>query len=258
MSFSGLGGADLSAGAVAVAVAGVLLGAVLRGFTGFGLPLAAVPAMTLVLAPAVAIPAMLLLQILATLQALPGIYRAIHWPALTWLVVGSLAGIPVGTMLLALLPPDEMRLFIGLAMLVAVVVLWRGFRFAHMPGVPARLGVGALAGVMSGAAAMPGPPVVVFFLASPASAAVSRASLQIFFMVTALISLGLATVSGLVTWTTLVLALVLTPALALGSWAGEWLFRRTEGSNYRPAALAVLLVIGAMATGRAVWGLAGF
>lgn len=257
MTLVELGLAELSLGAVAVAVAGVLLGAVLRGFTGFGLPLAAVPAMTLVLAPAVAIPAMLLLQILATLQALPRIWRAIHWPALVWLTAGSLAGIPAGVALLALLPADGMRLFIGLAMLLAVVVLWRGFRFAQMPGVPARLGVGALAGVMSGAAAMPGPPVVVFFLASPASAAASRASLQIFFMATAMISLVLAAGSGLVTWTTLALALLLAPALVAGTWAGEWLFRRTEGRNYRPAALAVLLVIGAAATARAVWGLAG-
>src|SRR3546814_15047462 len=53
------------------------------------------------------------------------------------------------------------------------------------------------------------------------------------------------------------LAVRLTPALALGTWSGEWLFRRTEGRNYRPAALAVLLVIGAMATARALWGQIG-
>lgn len=257
MSFSDFGIDGLSAASIAVAVAGVFVGALLRGFTGFGLPLAAVPALTLVLAPALVVPSMLLLQILATLQALPRIYRAIHWPALAWLGCGALVGIPAGTTLLARLPPDAMRLLIGLVMLVAVAVLWRGFRFAHMPGVPARLGVGVLAGVMSGAAAMPGPPVVVFFLASPASAAVSRASLQTFFMLTGLASLGLATASDLVTWTTVLLALLLTPALALGTWSGEWLFRRTEGRNYRPAALAVLLVIGTVATARALWGLAG-
>lgn len=257
MSLVDFGIQDLSAAAIAMAVAGVFVGALLRGFTGFGLPLAAVPALTLVLAPALVVPAMLLLQILATLQVLPRIYRAIHWPALAWLGMGALAGIPAGTLLLANLSPDAMRLLIGLVMLVAVAVLWHGFRFAHMPGVPARLGVGALAGVMSGAAAMPSPPVVVFFLASPASAAVSRASLQVFFMLTGLASFGLATASGLVTWTTVLLAVLLTPALVAGTWAGEWLFHRTEGRNYRPAALAVLLVIGAVATGRAVWGLAG-
>ena len=50
---------------------------------------------------------------------------------------------------------------------------------------------------------------------------------------------------------------LLAGGLALGTWSGEWLFRRTAGRNYRPAALAVLLVIGAVATARAVWGLAG-
>lgn len=255
LGLADFGLAGLPAGAIAVAVAGVFVGAVLRGFTGFGLPLAAVPALTLVLAPSLVVPVMLLLQILATLQALPRIHRSIHWAALTWLCVGAAIGIPAGTALLAHLPADAMRLLIGLAMLMAVAVLWRGLRFAHMPGVKARLGVGALAGMMSGAAAMPGPPVVVFFLASPATAAVSRASLQTFFMLTGFASLALAGLAGLLSWATIVLAVVLTPALVLGTWAGDWLFRRTEGRNYRPAALAVLLVIGAVATTRAVLGL---
>ncbi len=257
MSLADPGLAGLTAGVVAVALAGVFLGALVRGFTGFGLPLAAVPIMTLVMAPAAAVPSMLLLQILAGLQTLPRIYRSIHWSALVWLAVGAVAGIPIGTGLLALLPPDVMRLLIGVVMLVAVAALWWGFRSEHMPGVPARLGTGIVAGVMSGAAAMPGPPVVVFFLASPASAAVSRASLQFFFMVTGMVSLALATASGLVSWSTVILALVLTPALVIGTWAGEWAFHRTEGRNYRPAAMAVLLAIGAVATARALWGLAG-
>lgn len=255
MNLADTGLAGLPSSAIAVAVAGVFVGALLRGFTGFGLPLAAVPALTLVLAPALAVPAMLLLQIVATLQALPRIYRSIHWPALAWLGLGAAVGLPGGTALLAYLPADAMRLLIGLVMLIAVAVLWRGLRFAHMPGVPARLGIGAIAGVMSGAAAMPGPPVVVFFLASPATAAVSRASLQLFFMMTALASLALAGLSGLVSWSTVMLALVLTPALVLGTWAGDWLFRRTAGRNYRPVALAVLLVIGLAATARALWGM---
>ena len=110
MSLADLGIDELSALSIAVAVAGVFVGALLRGFTGFGLPLAAVPALTLVLAPALVVPAMLLLQILATLQALPRIYRAIHWPALAWLGCGALVGIPIGTALLARLPSDAMRL----------------------------------------------------------------------------------------------------------------------------------------------------
>jgi len=107
--------------------------------------------------------------------------------------------------------------------------------------------------VLSGAAALPGPPVIVFFLASPASAAVSRASLLAYFLFTAIGSLGFALVSGLVGWATLVLALLLAPALVLGNWVGEKLFQRAAGGGYRPVALGVLLAIGLVATGRAAW-----
>lgn len=255
MTFPLFGLESLAVGPAALAIVAVFAGAVLRGFTGFGLPLAAVPVMTLVMTPALAVPAMLLLQVIAGLQVLPRIYRAIHWPALIWLAAGALAGIPGGTALLAALPADVMRLLIGLVMLAAVAALGRGFRTRHMPGIAARLATGVIAGVMSGAAAMPGPPVVVFFLASPASAAVSRASLQIFFMLTGLVSLVLAATAGLVTPATIMLALILTPALMLGTWAGDWAFRRTGGRNYRAAALAVLLAIGLAATARALWAI---
>jgi hypothetical protein len=250
---SELGLDALSTGGIVVAVVAVFAGAVLRGFTGFGFALAAVPALTLVFDPVLAVPAMLLLQMLATFQSLPAAHRSIHWPALAWLVAGAVIGMPAGTALLATLPADIMRLLIGLVMLAAVAMLWRGFRFAHMPGVPARLGVGALSGVLSGAAALPGPPVIVFFLASPATAAVSRASLLAYFLFTAIGSMGFALAADLVGWATVVLALLLAPALILGNWVGEKLFQRAAGGGYRPVALAVLLAIGLVATGRAAW-----
>jgi uncharacterized membrane protein YfcA len=255
MNLSELGFDGLPAGGLVLATIAVFGGAVLRGFTGFGFALAAVPALTLVFDPVLAVPAMLILQMLATFQSLPQAHRSIHWPALGWLVAGALVGMPAGTALLATLPADMMRLLIGLVMLAAVAALWCGFRFARMPGVPARLGVGTLSGVLSGAAALPGPPVIVFFLASPASAAVSRASLLAYFLFTAAGSMGFALASGLVGWPTVTLALLLAPALILGNWAGEKLFLRAPGGAYRPVALSVLLAIGLVATGRAVWGL---
>src|SRR5581483_8932066 len=162
-------------GAVAAAVVG--LAAVLRGFTSFGLALAAVPGLTLVLPPAEAVPCVLLLQIAAGAQLVPGTRNAIDWGALAPILIGAIAATPIGTVLLAGVPADAMRAAIGLVLLAAVVLLTRRPLVARRPSLASRGAIGVMSGVLNGSTAMAGPPVIAYFLAASASHAAGRASL---------------------------------------------------------------------------------
>ncbi len=244
----------LSPVGIAFALLAVFGAAVLRGYTGFGFALAAVPALTLLADPATVVPVILLLEIMAGFQLLPDIRRSVDWLALRWLVAGALIGMPLGIWLLAALPADAMRVAIGAIVLAAVLALAHGFRIHRVPTRPVRVGIGALSGVLSGATAMGGPPVIIFFLASPASAAVGRASLLAFFLFASTVSAGLAAIGGLVGLSTLVLAALLAPALFLGNALGHRGFGRSNARTYRLVALIVLAGIAIVAVGRAVSG----
>lgn len=247
----------LSPATLALALAVVFASGLLRGFSGFGFALAAVPLLSLLLEPAEVVPAVLLLQVLDGLHVLPRILKLADWRGLTWLVAGALAGAPAGVWALTALPADAMRAAAGLAVLAAVLVLWRGWQFRRPPKPPLRLGIGLVSGLLGGAAAMSGPPVVIFFLASPLSAAVGRASLLGFFLLTSAGNATLAWGAGLVSWGTLLLALMLFPALFLGSRLGARRFDRATPALYRGIVLAILLMVALLALGRAALGLAG-
>jgi uncharacterized membrane protein YfcA len=86
------------------------------------------------------------------------------------------------------------------------------------PGIAA--GTGLLSGLMNGAFAIPGPPVIIYAMACIPEPANSRGFLMAFFMMSSLISLTTFTVSGLVTTTPFYLLMLSLPAMLMGDRLG--------------------------------------
>lgn len=240
---------------LAIASGLVLAAGMLRGFSGFGFAIAAVPLLSLVLEPARVVPVVMLLQVLAGLDTTVRAWRQVDWPRIGWLLAGSTVGLLPGLALLIVLTPDAMRLVIATTVALATLSLALGLRFRAMPGRLAVAGVGLFAGLLNGAAAMPGPPVIALYLAAPTPPAVTRASLVFFFLATGAIGAAAAAAQGLIDLDSLILAAVLTPALALGSLLGERVFRLAATRFYRPIALALLAAIAGVAFMQALRGM---
>jgi uncharacterized membrane protein YfcA len=109
--------------------------ALLRGFTGFGFAIAAVPLLSLGLPPAQVVPLSVLLQILASLIDLRTAARTTDWRSLAWLSPGLVVGTPLGLMLLTRLSARHARLMFGLPIIGSALLLGRGLR---LPPHPAR------------------------------------------------------------------------------------------------------------------------
>jgi uncharacterized membrane protein YfcA len=247
-----LGEATPARVAAAVAIAG--LAGVLRGFTGFGLALAAVPGLSLILPPREVVPCVLLLQVVAGFQLVPSTRHAVDWHSVGPIFVTAALATPIGTALLADLPADPMRAVIGGVLLAAVALLWRAPRFARRPSLGVRLGLGVLSGLLNGATAMAGPPVIAYFLAVATRAEVGRASLLTYFLLLSLAGVAAAVLAGLITLQTLTLAAVMLPAVVAGNAVGHRLFGRASEEAYRRAALALLAAMALLAMVRAVGG----
>jgi uncharacterized membrane protein YfcA len=227
----------------------------LRGYTGFGFALASVPALTLILDPADMVPAITVITLIGGLQLVIQVWRRADWPSVWLLLAGAVVGLPFGVIMLRDLPPDLMRAFIGLVVLIAVLLLWRGFTFSDAPSRAMRLVLGALSGLLNGSTSMGGPPVIIFFLASPAGTAIGRASLLVYFFLLSWITLGTAAWGGLLTIRVLSVTVLMLPAMVAGNWMGAHLFNKSSAGTYRRVALIVLAAVAAVATLRAVAGL---
>jgi uncharacterized protein len=229
--------------AVIVALAAVLTAAVIRGYSGFGFAMVAVTGMSLVMPPALVVPVVLLLEVVASIQLLPQVWRDISWVSLRCLFVGSAAAIPLGVFLLASLPETPMRVGISILVLATAILLARGFALKRMPGCKFTLWVGVLCGVFNGAAAIGGPPAILFYLSSPAGVSVSRASIIVYFLGIDMATLAVAACRHLVTVQTLTLAGACLIPLIAGIALGNRIFQRIDQALFRRNVLYLLIAL---------------
>jgi uncharacterized protein len=244
---------DLSP-ALAFSIVAIFLAAIVRGFSGFGFSLLAVSALTLVYAPAEVVPAVFLLEIAASLHLLPSIWKDIHWRSLVPLIIGCLIATPFGAYALASVPEARMQVALSVFVIVAVCVLWSGYTLKQVPGFAASTGVGAASGLFNGAFGIGGPPVIVFYFASPAGMAAGRASVIAYFLATDAIGLGNLAAYGLVTWDAVTKAMLFLPALLIGVWLGSRGFKAVDESLFRRIVLVVMAVLAVIGAAKAVAG----
>lgn len=231
----------------------VFIAAVLRGITGFGFALAAVPLISIVLPPAQGVVIAILLQCMIGLKDLATLRHLVaHW-TLASLSVGALIGTPLGLMTLYALSADAMRILIAIIVLAGLLALIRQVRIR--PGPRRAVAAGVLAGIFSGMAAMPGPPAVAYLLGTSTPAVEARATLIIFFFITSLFTLPGLWVQGLLGQPVLLMAATSFPLLMIGTDLGGRVFRRLGDGGYEKAAIAMLAATAFLAALRGVWGL---
>lgn len=235
-----------------IALFGVFAASVLRGFTGFGFGLAAVPLLSLALPPAQVVPFVVVLQVLVGLGGIRPAWKLCDWRAMRGLVPGLLLGIPMGTLVLTAFAPNTVRLVIGAIIAASVLLLWRGAKLPPRPSMALTMGVGTLSGIISGLASMGGPPVVVYLLALGHGAAVVRATSIVYFMATGLTATVAMVPRGLIDLDVVLWSVAAIPVLLGGSALGTWGFHRAKPHHHRVTALVVLSVLSVVLIARAL------
>jgi uncharacterized protein len=235
-----------------VAIFGVFVASVLRGFTGFGFGLAAVPLLSLALPPAKVVPLVVVLQVIVGVAGVRQAAPLCDWRAVRGLSPGLILGIPVGVAVLTAFRPNPVRLVIGCVILASVLLLWRGLRLPPRPSSVLTIGVGLVAGVMSGLASMGGPPIVVYLLALSHRAATVRATSIIYFMIASMVAVLLMGLKGLIDGEILVWSIASMPVLWVGNHVGAWGFQRSQPHHHRLTALLTLSMLAVLLIARAV------
>jgi uncharacterized protein len=228
---------------IALACIIIFLAAIVRGFSGFGFSLLSITALSLIYTPAEIVPSIFMLELAASINLLPSIWKDIHWRSLAPLTLGCLIATPIGVWFLANIAPAPMQLALAIFVLVATGLLWWGFSLKSIPGPIASTLAGAASGLSNGAFGIGGPPVILFYFSSPAGAAAGRASLTAFFLATDLIGLANQSYQGLITWDAAYRALAYLPALIAGVWLGARSFKGVDETKFRKVVMALLAVM---------------
>ena len=226
--------------ALAITVAAGLM----RGFAGVGSGMLMAPFFVVLFGPVETVATIIIMEIVATAQLLPGVYRHIEWRVVG--PMGAMAAVfmPLGSWLLVNLEPALMAR--GMAGVVAVfaVVLLSGWRYHGPKRLPATLGVGALSGTLMASTSLGNPPVMVYLLSSGDRAEANRANFTGYFAITLLTLIAWMLFRGLIGPEALQRAAILLIPFMAAIWIGAKLFRKSSELLYRRVALGLLLGAG--------------
>lgn len=224
--------AGFSALQIAVAAMATLGAAFIRGLTGFGFGILLVPILALAITPVEAVLALNIMAGLLALTEIRYVLREAERSALTIGVLVVLATLP-GLMLLDATPPALARMLIALVALSAFVTILLPRRAAHLPG-PLTTGLtGVSAGLLTGFAAMPGPPVVPYYVGRDIPRQTAKASMIGIFGLAAMAGIGSGAAIGVLEWRIVILGLALFPLVMLGNWLGSFAFGKVSDKAWR-------------------------
>lgn len=220
----------------------IMLAGLARAVTGFGFALLAVPILGLWMLLPEAVALTILLQVVMLPRDVAVSWRQMDRRYLMWLMFGALPALPLGQIALLTIPPETAQIALVCLVIVAILLRWAPAPVASLIGRTPTPLVGALAGLMEGLAAMPGPPVVLHALATPLSPNQVRATLLMFFGVLAILSVPALAKGGAANKDTLILTLQTLPALLLSDWIGYRIAQKVKPPVYRGIATAILVV----------------
>ena len=225
---------------------GALAGGFVSGLAGFGTALMALGIWLYVLPPSIAVPLVLICSIVAQTSTLPSIWRSIDFRLVWPFLIGGLAGVPLGTLLIAQADPRVFKLSIGVLLLVFPAALY----FNRTPIVPNFGGrvadgmVGFAGGILGGLAGLSGPLPIVWANLRGWDKDERRGIFQSFNWTILTVSLGLQAGTGFVDAEVLRLALLVFPATLFGAWIGARTYHALSDQNFRDVVLGLLFLSG--------------
>lgn len=229
---------------VAVFVA-LALGGTLKGATGMGSPVIAVPVMASFFDVRLAVVLMVLPNLITNLWQL-WTFRAHRPGRLAWrFALAGALGAGVGTALLATVPARALTLIVAAAVLAYVALrLWNmDFRLAPALADRLALPVGGLAGILQGAAGISAPVSVSFMNALRLERAVFIPTISLFF--TAMCLVQMPALAGLGLYNLQLLALSALAILPLAAFMplGARLARSITPRTFDRLTLCVLVAL---------------
>ncbi len=222
----------------------IFISTLIRSAFGFGNALIAMPLLVLILGIKTATPLVAMIGIVIALVMLLWEWRELDFKDAIYLILSTLAGIPLGLFFLSSAPEQIVRIILGLILI--------GFSFYNLlgPKLPRIrtnalvFPAGFLAGILGGAYNTNGPPVVIYGVMRGWSKEKFRATLQGYFLISSLIIVighGLAGLWSPEIWQLFALS---TPASILGVFSGRRLTKNVPQDTYQRLIYLFLIVAG--------------
>jgi uncharacterized membrane protein YfcA len=218
----------------------------IRSLTGFGSALVGIPLLALLYDLKFAVPMEALFEFGFSILLMRSVYKDIGKGIIVPLIIGTVAGSLLGTYVLVSFANLYLKKLLGFAVTIfAIHLLTRKTEFAEKPLSPGwGISAGTLGGIFGGMFGTSGPAFVAYLSYRIRRKEILRASLIGLFSIDYTWRICLYAGAGLLTSETIELALVLTPALVLGTVLGHKTHARIDERRFHQIVAGLLLFSG--------------
>jgi uncharacterized membrane protein YfcA len=236
----------ISTFAFVLLILGALAGGFVSGLAGFGTALMTLGIWLYVLPPAVVVPLVLICSIVAQTSTLPSFWASINFKLVWPFLVGGLAGVPLGIVLIAHADPGVFKLSIGVLLLVFPTALYfnRAAVAWRFGGRLADGAIGFAGGILGGLAGLSGPLPILWASVRGWGKDERRGVFQTYNWTVLAAALCLQAGTGFVTHEVMWLALLVSPATLLGAWLGSRIYHGLSDRNFSDVVLGLLFLSG--------------
>lgn len=235
----------MTTGQLLVVALAIFIAAFMQVLSGFGFALLSMPIMTMAIPVEKAVIVSTILGALSTAWQSWKLRANAVKELVRRLVMSAFVGMPLGLVVLNLVSDRALRLSLGVAVLVATVLLIAPVEL-HRMGRSLDYGAGFVSGVLNTSLSTNGPPLVFGLQARRLPPDQFRATISLVFAFSNMLGITLFAIDGKFTVSGVTASLIALPAWFVGQALAWPIRRRVVGQRFRTLVLTMLFVAGAM------------
>jgi len=222
----------------------IFIASTVRGFTGFGLALIAVPMIVFIMPVTDTAVFISIINIIFSLLYYRKSKEIVKGQPLGAMAIWTGIGVAAGTVLLKFVNPAYIQLLWGLLIIFIVISLVRGLNL-HIKSERTALTLsGLFGGVLAGATGITGPPVAIILSSIRTPKEKFNAIISIFILFAVSYALVFYLITGLIRKEIVLLAFCSVPALLAGLFTGDRLVSRISQKTFTTIVYIVLIIMG--------------
>jgi len=221
-------------------VLATLVAGLVRGFSGFGTAMVYLPVAGQILSPFEALTTLIIMDLIGPWPNIPRALRDGHKRDILRLGIGLIVALPLGVYALSLVAPEVFRYGVSVISVLLLVLLMSGFRYPGRLGRRMIYGTGALGGFLAGSVGLPGPPVIMLYMASGRAAYVVRANLLMYLVLADIVMLAVLHSFGHLVTEAIWIGVILAIPYLLANIAGAAIFNPKREGAYRALAYVII------------------
>ncbi|QUJ77293.1 sulfite exporter TauE/SafE family protein [Sulfitobacter albidus] len=232
-------------------VLAVFVAGLVRGFAGFGSAMIIMPVASSVLSPVEAVIFLVAAELIGPLPNLRSAWREGAPRDVGLLIAGAVLALPFGVWMLSVMQPAAFGWIVSMTVLALLGLMMTGWRLRGALTRRLTIFTGAVGGWMTGFAGIPGPPVIMLYMASTLPISVIRANFLLYLLALDLLLVPLLWILGLMNWSIAVLGLLVGIPNLVANVIGARLF--DPGAERLFRSVAYIVIAASAIIGLPIW-----